>query len=421
MRSAKAKPRRDRSARSRGSPSAPAPTAPGRRAACWASRNPHQPASRGWAANSSARVGLVRDAGRRAALRSAPRRPTVASPAAGERRSPSDADSAAGDEGQGSRHTTHNDFVLFCSCSATRRPESMGQLGGLRFRPGNRAISAHRRARRPASTRRSMWLQSSSTAWSRSPRCPRADGGATIPSRARPQSQRRHRRLVRRCRGIGGSSTGWPATRSYSRQTLLYWRRSPEKGEPSVTTARTRSGSRPRQLARVEPAEAPADQQHRRGRRRPRRAARFSRSSVSARAPRLSPAASRGPESPPRRARGASSIVVRSLARKPGMTSAGGPSAGPRGPRWPKVRDRRARPAHATSRSRGASPRGRRTLGAHASRDSRRPSAPAAPRAASPGRPRSGGSRAAARGSAGDASAVLLSVCANRTLPSSPR
>ena len=31
-----------------------------------------------------------------------------------------------------------------------------------------------------------------------------------------------------------------------------------------------------------------------------------------------------------------SAIVVRSVAMKPGMTSAGGPSSGPRGPRWPK-------------------------------------------------------------------------------------
>lgn len=42
-------------------------------------------------------------------------------------------------------------------------------------------------------------------------------------------------------KSIGGLSTGWRATRWYSRQARLA-RRLPEKGEPSVTTRATLSG-----------------------------------------------------------------------------------------------------------------------------------------------------------------------------------
>ena len=64
-----------------------------------------------------------------------------------------------------------------------------------------------------------------------------------------------------------------------------------------------------------------------------------------------------------------SSMVVRSVARKPGMTRAGGPSSGPRGPSGPRPESRRGM-CQATSRQRPQSD-GATSSGLVAARDGR--------------------------------------------------
>ena len=71
----------------------------------------------------------------------------------------------------------------------------------------------HLRARAGCDTPNAMWSQSISTASSLSPASPRAARGATIPSR-RDQMARVGTGGLSVIRGIGGSSTVWPATHS---------------------------------------------------------------------------------------------------------------------------------------------------------------------------------------------------------------
>ena len=282
----------------------------------------------------------------------------------------------------------------------------MARLGALRLRycrwrstsSRNLPISRDRRAGRRGATRRTpCGCAPISTALSRSlvqpARGPRRDD----PVAPRPDRQRRHRRLV------GGMRDrrlvdGWPATHSYSRHTLFMLadrpRRASQASPPRAPYPASRAPARARTPRRgsSRPA-APAD------RRRSARAAAAAARAVSAvraevepELPRMNPPAGRG-ERAAKLHRGAVA------GEKPGMTSAGGPSTGPRGPGWPNPRQN-ARPAPATS--------ARRRQSAAASspakscfRGTRPPSAPAAPWATAPAHPRSDGSRAAARGCVG--------------------
>ena len=66
---------------------------------------------------------------------------------------------------------------------------------------------------------------------------------------------------------------------------------------------------------------------------------------VGLRAPRFQPSPHGWTRQPAAASAWRNSIVVRSVATKPGMTSAGGPSSGPRGPVWPETAPQRARRA----------------------------------------------------------------------------
>ena len=132
-----------------------------------------------------------------------------------------------------------------------------------------------------------MWLASISTERSVSSGVPRAAAGATIPSR-RDQIASVGTGGLSVILGNGGSSTLCPATHSYSPRTLVLVLTSPEKGEPSVTTARTLSGcvrasSRANSPPRLHPTSSTLRWSCTASSRRP------SCSSVSARAPLLVP------------------------------------------------------------------------------------------------------------------------------------
>ena len=148
---------------------------------------------------------------------------------------------------------------------------------------------------------------------------------------ARPESERRHRRLVGdpRDRRLVDLVPGDPFVEPPDIVLRAGRRRRASPGSPPPAPCR----AWPRQLAGKKAAEAPADDQHRLSVRRSRRGSASADRRVSAWRPGSSPAPSRARGSPPRPAPGAAPCVVRSLAMKPGMTSAGGPSSGPRGPR----------------------------------------------------------------------------------------
>ena len=196
-----------------------------------ASRNPAQPPSRGCAANSSERVGWS-DFGEGSHLRregfsrgKALRPLTRAELLPQERISGRSGDSSAGDQRQASCHTTHNVYVLLLFLSARlarQRVESRnsGRFFDLRSQE-HRHDLAHRGARACLRHRRKpMWVELTSTALSRSASVPRADGAPTIPSR-RDQIASVGTGGFSTLSGIGGSSTGCPATHSYSRHTLV--------------------------------------------------------------------------------------------------------------------------------------------------------------------------------------------------------
>ena len=177
---------------------------------------------------------------------------------------------SAGDQGQASRHTTHNVLVLLLFLSR----EFAGRVNrATRERPrlprGNgRSRAPPARVARPRHAEAPCGSQSSSTALSR------LLGPARAPSAAATMPSRRDQiasvgtgglSAMSRDRRIVDLVAGDPSRRAARHCSACG---SPEKGEPSVTTARTRSGHGPRQLAREQPAEAPADQQHRLARRR---------------------------------------------------------------------------------------------------------------------------------------------------------
>ena len=130
-------------------------------------------------------------------------------------------------------------------------------------------------------------------------------------------------------RSIGGASTLCPAISSYNFHTLLA-RGSPLNGEPKVTTALTRSGcARASARANTPPRLHPTISSGWSGETTSIRAR--NRSTMSAVAPMFQPSCHGCTRQPPPASARRNSIVVRSLAMKPGMTSAGGPSPGPRG------------------------------------------------------------------------------------------
>ena len=230
---------------------------------------------------------------------------------------------------------------------------------------------------------------------------PRAARGAISPSRRDQMRQVRHRRLVGdpRDRRLVDLVAGDPLVEPPDIVLLG----SPEKGEPSVTTARTRSGtarasSRANRPPRLQPTSRIGWSMADRVEPLPRaaRACRLARPRFQPMLPAVDPPAGLGERA------GAAPRSCGRCATKPGMTSTGGPSAGPRG-----------LASRSRASIRGEQPRRPRRAAAEAAaarsspshvvtfRGTRPPSAPAAPWAASPGRPRSGGSRAAARGCAG--------------------
>ena len=121
--------------------------------------------------------------------------------------------------------------------------ESMPRLGAPSISSTKRRIS-RTAARVPwREMAKPMWLQRISTALSRVSSVParRRDGDEPVP--ARPDRQRRHRRLGQRCRE---SADRRPCGRRPARRAARRWSAGegrPTPAMPSVTTARTRSGS----------------------------------------------------------------------------------------------------------------------------------------------------------------------------------
>ena len=172
-------------------------------------------------------------------------------------------DGSAGDQRQASCHTTHNVFVLLLFLSRDSAAESMARLGRDSLAlPGSASISRTTRARRLARNAE------------RHVACSRARPPCRARRRARaPSAARSARPCATRSpacgtgglsvmRGIGGSSTLCRAIRSYSRQTLFCLRVAGE-GRAERHHRAHPFGHRARQLAREQPAEAPADHQHR--------------------------------------------------------------------------------------------------------------------------------------------------------------
>src|SRR5436190_1726083 len=202
-----------------------------------------------------------------------------------------------------------------------------------------------------------MCVQSSSTALSRSSSSPRAERGAIKPS-LRDHKASCGTGGLPVTRGNGGSSTLWRAIASYRRQTLFCFA-SPEKGEPSVTTARTRSGnaratSRANSPPRLQPTSSTFSFLEIWSSRC------LSRATVSARAPQLTPISQPCTRQPSAASARRSARVARSCATKPGITSAGGPSTGPMGFVEPNRR-------HIRGRIHAASPRRKRSGGGRSS------------------------------------------------------
>ena len=199
-------------------------------------------------------------------------------------------------------------------------------------RPFQKAIDfAHHLFGRVRDTPNAIWGQVISTSLSRSLGQTARRRGAMIPSRR----DQRARSAPAACRCAARSADRRPGDRRPIRTAARHFARgSPENGEPSVTTARTRSG-----YSAPDPART----------RRP-GSSRRSGSAARARSPRSAPSVGRPcrPRPPgssplptvhPPAVRGERAAQFRGrpvVAMKPGMTSAGGPSSGPRGPRCPK-------------------------------------------------------------------------------------
>ena len=381
MRSASGQAGRDRSARFRGSPSAPAPTAPRRGSRPAASKKPGPAAVARGAANSSQRVAPRSCAGQAAVRSPAGSREGCCSP--GDAQAPP----ATRDKGLATQLTTF--LFYFCSCVRNSRAGvnvATRSAAQPRFRRGSASISRTTARVARADTPNAMWLQCSSTALSRSSGSPRADARR----RSRPAATTRRKvgtGGLAVIRGIGGVVDLVPRD-PFVQPPDIVLPGIARKGRAERDHRAHPVGHGPRQLAREQPAEAPADQQHRALVIDLRRAEPASRSSSVGGAPQVpAHAATDGPASPPRRARGAAPSSPRSDATKPGMTSAGGPSPGPRGRRWPKPRHRRGH-ERSTRLSPQPAPIGRverecgrrsKSSALTSSRGTRRPSAPGAP------------------------------------------
>ena len=281
---------------------------------------------------------------------------------------------------------------------------------------------AHHIAGPPArETPNAMCVQFSSTASSRSCSSPRAARGAIDPVLARPDCEVRHRRLVGDAR---------------DRRLVDLVAGDPFIEPPDIVLLRVAGEWRAQGHHRADPlgdgrAPARARTGRRGSSRRPatgcsvadlRRAARFKLvDRVGPWRPRFQPMSQPWTRQP------ASASALRSAhGRAVAGNEAGNdqrrrPVVGPERPASSRSRARAAASSQAASPSALRSRRRPIVAFPLSLRGTRPPSAPAAPWAAARARPRSGGSRAAARGCAGDASAVLLSVCAKRTLPSLPR
>ena len=331
-------------------------------------------------------------------------------------------DSSAGDQGQASRHTTHNVFVLvlflsrdlLCGVESARLASAKSRFP-QGIRRISRTTSRARRSRNAEGHMGAVELDRLVALVFEPARRARSDRARPCATRA-PGCGTGGLSVIR---GIGGSSTLWPRNQLVEPPDIVLlgiageWRaQSHHRAHPV--------GDGARQLAGEQAAEAPADQQDLLSIDRLRRAAVSGARPCRRERRSSSPFPSREPANPPRPAPGAAPSVVRSWATKPGMTSAGGPSAGPSG-RSSRTRATcaaAARPPHrAASRSGG----GRSSPSHFMLRETRPPSAPAAPWAASPARPSVWWFSSSGTRMRGEASAVLLSVCANRTFPSAPR
>ena len=223
-------------------------------------------------------------------------------------------------------------LFYFCSCPASPGQSQWRELGALDLAQEiggfQRAICRVARADTAdphvAATRsRPRVARSASSAARR--------GRRDDPVAPRPDRQRRHRRLVLavRDRRLVDRVAGDPLVQL---PHIVLRRGSPENGEPKVTTARTRSGtarasSRANSPPRLQPTTSTGASSRHRGQ----RAVAAARSCRRAR-PMFQPCRHGCTRHPAAASARRSSIVVRSLAMKPGMTSAGAPSTGPRGP-----------------------------------------------------------------------------------------
>ena len=269
--------------------------------------------------------------------------------------------SAAGDQGKASCHTTHNVYVLllfFVSRLGEKESDSEPTRAS-RLRQASAGFDRPSISVRKLSISRTIRPAPAATA-------PRRHGRCRSPPPGRSHGPARARRSARRCRpGATRRPASAPAACRRARERR---RVDVVTGDPLVKFAHVgvglvvaRKGRAERHhrahLLRMHDAPARA-RTCRRGssrpaapaaRRRSRRAGARAAPACLALAPRLMPSPHGCARHPARASARRISIVVRSLARKPGMTSAGGPSSGPARAQRAKAASMRGR-CHATSR-----------------------------------------------------------------------
>ena len=268
-------------------------------------------------------------------------------------------DSAAYQAGRNARFRGRTGHCLGCNRAAALRPRS-GRSGSRR--PPGSAPAARRQS--PCGRCRS-----------RPPCRPHAPARARRSARrSRPCATTGPGSAPAACRvrfGNGGWLTSWPGDPLVEFADIgvglevARERRAERHHRAHLVRAATAPAARANIPPRLQPTSS-TGAVHRRSR----RAACSSSSSVSALAPRLIPSSQGCARQPARASARRSSIVVRSVARKPGMTSAGGPSSGPRGPSGPRPDSKRGR-CQATSRTR-PQPDGARSSGSNRARRCRR-------------------------------------------------